>query len=327
MMQSYIGIVCLGAALLGCSAGANSVQGPEPPQPNQAEEASAAIKDAPLGVERSMMPPGKPRIMEASSIELPLEKPGGGTRGAIDALEALVVQNGYLDVGKGLVKIKGEVLGDQMAVMIPGGKRNCDWTAVGAVQLDGSMNCTGTLISRRTVLTAAHCIENANGSKDRLDFFLGCERGIGKTFKVKEAWTPTERVPQNPEHDIGVLCLTKIPDVNPMVLPSEEHSAAWYEDRALWFVGFGLFDPKDPNSFGVRRDAAMRVRNVGNFTFEYGGNTTNTCYIDSGGPSLDGNIVIGVTSKGDERCRRYGVDTRVDRHLRFIEEKMTACER
>jgi secreted trypsin-like serine protease len=102
--------------------------------------------------------------------------------------------------------------------------------------------------------------------------------------------------------------------------------------RQLHFVGFG-YDTPDPNpkkeiSLDIvqRRSLDMSISDAGSRVFKNQDQPQNTCLGDSGGPALRLGVqpaqVVGVISAGDEKCRSYGNNTRVDFYGPWLRDKI-----
>ncbi|MFZ5467923.1 MAG: S1 family peptidase [Myxococcota bacterium] len=214
--------------------------------------------------------------------------------------------------------------------IVGGTVSNAD-TAVVAVSVGTSEQyCTGTLIAPKTVLTAAHCVY-AYGVNQPYYVLVG-------TY----AYQPTQRVRvvsqhEHPSydgsrHDIGVLQLeqpvsnvTPI-EANPVALTSADLG------RSLRHVGFGVTDPMTGGGGGVKREVTYTLRQVRSYTLESGATGKQTCGGDSGGPALmvtaGSNLerVVGVVSYGDPDCAEYGIDSRVDVDLGWVQSTSAAWE-
>lgn len=211
---------------------------------------------------------------------------------------------------------------------VVGGVLEPGYPAVGAIvpvsplcgELDEAspVSCTGTLVAPRVVLTAAHCVENADVSQVLSVVFapetaraLTAERVRVIEGRPHPAWRAGE-------NDIGVLILAEDAPVAPVPLVGPVLSAD-VVGRTTRVVGFGL---DDQGKTGNRRSGTARVTAVKEGSFTISVAPGMSCGGDSGGPSfldVDGaERIIGVTSYGDLACTR-GTNMRVDVHAAFVQ--------
>lgn len=201
-----------------------------------------------------------------------------------------------------------------VASAIVGGQPTTDYAAVGALTRRGSSFCTGTLVAKRLVVTAAHCLQGLGASNVRF--------ALGPTASAPRAELDVARVvphlgfdAQRLTNDIGALVLSEDAPAAPIPI-NGAMSSSWV-GRALTFVGYGVTSGFGGHGSGVKREVDIAVSEVGPTQFAYEDLGKNTCFGDSGGPAFAKDssgalTIVGVTSYGDRTCTQFGVDTRVD---------------
>ncbi len=204
---------------------------------------------------------------------------------------------------------------------IVGGRATTAHPAVGAFINASGPFCTGTVVGKRAVLTAAHCVEGVRAN--RVAFVLGAS-----AFQPEALVRITQLVP-HPRYDgarltndIAVAVLAEDAPVSPIPLNTQALDAGWV-GRTLLHVGYGASNGRTGAGSGTKRSVAMPITAIGGTQFAYGDRTRNTCFGDSGGPALlegagGSASVVGVTSYGDQTCTQFGVDTRVDAFQSFV---------
>ena len=195
---------------------------------------------------------------------------------------------------------------------IVNGTPTTDYPAAVAILRDGKRHCTGTLITRRIVVTAGHCVIDPG----KLSVYIGAGPDIdpGTVIPVADARPHPGFDPGTLVNDVGLILLEHEAPVAPVPI----FGGFWdpsFLGRDIELVGYGAIDGGTPGPF-LKRLGTARLVSYEPTTLTFTADPSRTCSGDSGGPAfmrIDGDLVlVGVTSKGDRSCSSDPTDTRAD---------------
>ena len=171
----------------------------------------------------------------------------------------------------------------------------------------GSSLCSATLIGKRTVITAQHCVGSGG-----LSFSVGGNRYPSSRAIPYPGWRM--------ESDIALVILSQEPTgVSPCPINIDQVRVG----QTVTLVGFGVTGELSGGA-GTKRMGQSRISSVDGTTFSIPGGGANVCNGDSGGPSfqtINGQErVVGVHSTKSGFCGMGGTDIRVDAFKDWIQQ-------
>ena len=177
---------------------------------------------------------------------------------------------------------------------------------VGALVVDGTVQCSGVLIAPTIFATAGHC--GADGSRV----------AVSLDSQLNERWNllgGTLEVDPAKKADLAVVVLDAPAPVAPALLPGAGAADALAKGASVTSVGYGYSSIAADGSFvydGLRRWAESPVTRVSKTTLVLSTRAGGPCLGDSGGPQLAGDTVLSLTSIGSKDCSGQAEGYRLD---------------
>ncbi len=230
-----------------------------------------------------------------------------------------------------------------------------------AVQVDDTYRvyCSGVLIDKDIVLTAAHCASDDAGipftklyQEGKIFVITGQKANTpdeSHRFRVDGLSVHPKHSTAHNEHDLALLWIEReVPEEMALPLPLfkdiEKLKVFEHFHQSIEFSGYGM-DENDQDGFRLTAEGTvMNYCKSGNETCAVNDPTgekliipegsiihdiekAGPCIGDSGGPvtvTVDGQkYVLGVTSFGDEYCSVYSVTTTVADHTAWLESTLS----
>lgn len=197
----------------------------------------------------------------------------------------------------------------------------------------GSM-CTATLIDRRTLMTASHCVDPRVMGANSVAIWAHNKPTEGQALqsdyirlvetRMHPSWNPNSGL----DNDIAMAFLERAPSVTPK--PWNKQSLTGMTGFAVRAVGYGISDPAGPGG-GIKRTVDLTITQLMPGLLRLGnGSNKGVCQGDSGGPTFMtlGGVekVVGVHSFTSNQSCTDGADTRVDAYQSFVQQWLNERE-
>jgi len=229
----------------------------------------------------------------------------------INNLKSLTKSLSTLSLAALLSTSCGDISSSESDVKIFGGSLASDdaWlNTVAFTHRQMGVFCTGTALTPRLIVTAAHCTEMM-ANPDDVQVYIGKGKSgglfLGSYRVAKVGVHPQYNPPLAIDHDVAYVTLTKDLDLPKAAYVSVPKTAGEVSEltktgKSAHIVGFGLIETGD---MGQKYHVDAPINRVGATEMGIGGGGKDSCQGDSGGPVF-GQLAngqwrfIGVVSRG-----------------------------
>lgn len=193
--------------------------------------------------------------------------------------------------------------------------------------------CTGVLISKDSLITAGHCAEDLLGTY--VHFGLDYAGKTAVRLKIVKVTPHPDYCDScamsgdqigNPA-DISVVQFQgqMPPDFSPVEFAQKSDIV---DGKTVILAGYGMNEKQDYET--IMKVTSVPIKLVGDTEFATNETKNGSCNGDSGGPAfieIKGRYLLaGITSRGDEACRRIGIYTIPVTYNQWILEEATKPE-
>lgn len=189
----------------------------------------------------------------------------------------------------------------------------------------GETKCTGVLIAKNAVLTAAHCLPDI--SKASISFGLN---------KKNLQLLPISGHLQHPEYDESIVGIVEDPANDVMVVTFRGDLPTGFEPAEIsdqdlvqkgsvvLIAGYGR---DEDDQYDYLKATEVSVVEAVNFEFRTEEKKSGSCDGDSGGPVFLKNsenkyLLVGSVSRGDPSCFQYGIYENTTYYKNWIKESV-----